>query len=221
MSTAVARTIETSTHGRFLIEPGAGQSSPLLLVGFHGYGENAERHLEELRRIPGSERWTRVSVQGLYRFYTGKFQDVVACWMTREDRELAIADNISYINRVIAMVTSEIGAPARLVYVGFSQGAAMAFRAAVLGASPADGIVALGGDVPPELWENREVRFPKVLLGRGQDDPWYTDEKLQADADRLRARDVSVEVVTFVGGHEWSEQFRHATAQFLRSLTVP
>ncbi len=219
MSLQVVRVIEAPTHGRVLIEGAAEHSSRLLLVGFHGYGENAERHLERLRRIPGSERWTRVSVQGLNRFYTGKFQDVVACWMTREDRELAIADNIAYINRVIALVTSEIGDPARLVYVGFSQGVAMAFRAAVVGASRADGVVALGGDVPPELWENSEARFPKVLLGRGHDDPWYSEEKLQADAGRLRAKGVSVEVSTFAGGHEWSDDFRQATSRFLQSLT--
>ena len=67
-----------------------------LLVGFHGYRENAASHMAMLTRIAGTEGWLIVAVQGLHRFYT-KGGDVVASWMTREDRELAIADNVAYV----------------------------------------------------------------------------------------------------------------------------
>lgn len=92
MSEPIVRIIQTPTHGRFLIERPSTSPPHPLLVGFHGYGENAERHLDQLRRIPGADRWTRVSVQGLHRFYGTKMEEVVASWMTRQDREQAIAD---------------------------------------------------------------------------------------------------------------------------------
>jgi len=212
------RTVHTSTHGRVLIDGGVGGSSHPLLVGFHGYGENAERHLGQLRSIPGTEGWTLAAVQGLHRFYAAKGQEVVASWMTREDRELAIADNIAYVDRVMALLAAENGAATRVVYLGFSQGVAMAFRAAVLGASRASGVIALGGDVPPHLWEEPSARFPRVLLGRGSADSWYTEEKLRTDVEHLRSKHVSVEVAAFEGGHEWTDEFRLAASQFLNSL---
>src|SRR5690606_16128814 len=59
--------IPTTTHGRVLVreiaEPG------LVLIGFHGYLEDAGIQMSRLEQIPGSERWTLVSVQGLHRFY--------------------------------------------------------------------------------------------------------------------------------------------------------
>ncbi len=220
MTDATSHLIETPTHGRFLIERSAASPANLLLVGFHGYGENADRHIEELRRLPGARRWTCVAVQGLHRFYNAKMQEVVASWMTRQDREQAIADNVEYVDRVMAAVEREVGPPACLVYVGFSQGVAMAYRAAVLGAHRAQGVVALAGDVPPDLRSQPAARFPPVLVGRGTNDTWYSAEKLQADVDFLRSLGMRVDVEVFDGGHEWTDPFRTATAQFLHSLPL-
>jgi len=193
-------TIETITHGRYLVER---RESQRLLVGFHGYAETAERHMEELRRIDPGEEWTLVAVQALNRFYT-RTEEVVANWMTRQDRELAIADNIEYVRRVVAA----LGPYQRLVFAGFSQGAAMAYRAAAtLGA---DGLIILGGDIPPDV---DTVRVP-VLLGRGERDDWYTEEKLKKDLKSLP----NATVCRFDGGHEWIDAFRSAARAFLRRL---
>src|SRR6185436_10831731 len=130
-------TLPTVTTGRILIEDPAGSGSRGLLIGCHGYGQNATDMLDEMRRIPGADQWTLVSVQALNRFYTRNDQSVVASWMTREDREQAIADNIEYLNRVVSRLSedTEIAAGQRsVVYLGFSQGASMAARAAVRGA---------------------------------------------------------------------------------------
>jgi len=68
-----------------------------MLVGFHGYAENAEAQLERLRGIPESARWLSISVQGLHRFYQRRTNLVVASWMTSQDREVAIRDNLAYV----------------------------------------------------------------------------------------------------------------------------
>ena len=90
-------TIATTIHGRYLTRV-AGRAGRGILVGFHGQSETAAIELEHLRDIRGDRPWTLVSVQGLHRYYTRR-GDVVAAWMTREDRELAIADNIAYVRR--------------------------------------------------------------------------------------------------------------------------
>lgn len=218
MRDALVRSIATTTHGRFLVDVPAAMGPHPLLVGFHGYGESAERHLEQLRQIPGIDAWALASVQGLHRFYTSKMGDVVASWMTRQDRHLAIADNVAYVDRVVATIAGEIGTAVRLVYAGFSQGVAMAFRAAVLGATRADGIIALGGDVPPDVRDRPSSLFPPVLLGRGAGDTWYTDAKVRADVAWLHVTGARVDVVVVEGGHEWTGEFRVAAARFLQSL---
>src|SRR5262245_28861483 len=137
---ATAYVISARTHGRYLVEQGPPER---LLVGFHGYGENADESLSQMLQIPGVEQWTVVAVQALHRFYRWRTPTSAASWMTSQNREHAIDDNIEYVRSVIA----EFPPPQKLVFLGFSQGAAMAYRAASKHPG-ATGIIALAGDVP-------------------------------------------------------------------------
>jgi predicted esterase len=218
MSTILRRTIPATTLGAYLVSvPEEPRAAPLL-VGFHGYGQNAEACLSELQRLPGSSAWLLVAVRALHRFYDLKHRDVVGSWMTRLDREQAIADNVKYVANVVVEVARETSGGAGLVYAGFSQGASMAYRAAARGSRPAQGIIVLGGDLPPDVGEDPAVVLPPVLIGRGLRDTWYTEEKLAADLDRLRARGTEVETVRFDGGHEWTDAFRESAAAFVRRV---
>lgn len=211
----ISRTIAATTHGRYLVEPAATAGAAPLVVGFHGYAENAEAMLERLRGMPGSDRLTLVAVEGLHRFYRGRSTDVVASWMTRADRELAIADNRAYVRAVVDAVAHD-RAIAALFFAGFSQGVAMAFRAAaaVAGSKPAR-VIALGGDVPPELTRTALASIAGVLIGRGARDEWYTREKREADVARLTDAGIAPRVVEIAGGHEWTAEFSRAAADFV------
>jgi predicted esterase len=169
--------------------------------------------MEMLGRIP-AEGWTRVSVQALHRFYRGRSGITVASWMTKQDRDLLIADNVAYVDAAVAHVASG-RAIDRLVFCGFSQGVAMAFRAAVRGAARADAVLALGGDVPPELLADAGATFPRVLLARGTRDEWYSAAKLEHDEGSLRTRGATVETLTFDGAHEWHPDFAARAAALL------
>lgn len=208
------RSILTRTHGRILVQPGSGDG---LVLGFHGYSESAEVQMARLRGIPGSEAWTLVAVQGLHRFYRGRSHDVVASWMTRQDRELAIADNIAYVDAVIDSVKGA-GWTGGVVCIGFSQGAAMAFRAAARGRVAASGIVAVGADVPPDVRDDRGVRVPPVLLIRGSRDELYTSTMFDADAAALSARGADVRALTVDAPHDWTADIAREAGHFLRRL---
>ena len=172
--------------------------------------------LEEMRRIPGSDAWRLVSVQALHRFYTrGGNQDVVASWMTRQDRESAIADNIEYLNRAVAAGGEDAGA---IVYLGFSQGASMAARAAVRGSIRAAGLVMLGGDIPPDVRDGPTAEFPPVLIGVGSRDTWYSGARSDADIAFLEQRGIPHEVVRFDGGHEFTDEFRSRVGRWIAML---
>lgn len=229
--TNTARTIAVRTHGRFLIDAPAGAVATV--IGFHGYQENAAIHLEVLRRIarrvpvslsagapaqaeaPGAGvgAVTLISIQALNRFYT-RANAVVAGWMTTEDRELVIADNVDYVAAVLAEVAGEGGLARPLIYAGFSQGVAMAYRAAAFVPRPCDGVIALAGDVPPDV-APVAAGLPPVLIGRGTDDTWYSAEKMAADTAVLRGAGVTVAEHVFAGGHVWDDSFIARGAAFL------
>jgi len=205
MAEITERLVATTVHGRYLLRPGPPER---LLVGFHGYAENADMHLAELLCIPGSERWTVVAVQGLHPFYN-RTQEVVANWMTRQNRQEAIADNIAYVKKVLA----DLPAPERLLFAGFSQGVAMGWRAAA--SIRCDAVIALAGDIPPELVAQEDVQLPpRALLGRGTKDEWYTAEKLEQDLRFLKPR-MQADSCLFEGGHVWTNEFRRRAGELL------
>ena len=202
--------IATTTHGRVLVREAAAPTA--VVIGFHGYMEHAAIQMDRLEALPGAAAWTLISVQGLHRFYKGRSEEVAASWMTRQDREQMIADNIEYVDRAID-AAAPAGVP--LFTVGFSQGVAIAFRTAVRGRRRARGIVAVGGDVPPELRDDPALAFPAVLLARGERDDWYTTAKLEADVTALRARGAQPEPLVYAGGHEWTADVAAAAAAFI------
>jgi predicted esterase len=206
-----------TTHGRVLVDDPPASGPLKLLVGFHGYAQNADEMMAMLRGIRDASGWTLVSIQALHRFYRGPSETTVASWMTRQDRAVLIADNVGYVNAALERVAADRSI-ARLAYCGFSQGVAMAFRAAVLGARKAEAVLALGGDVPPELLADPGATFPRVLLARGTRDGYYTDEKLRADDTALSARGAQVETLTFDGGHEWHADFGARATETLRHV---
>lgn len=217
------RSIPTTTHGRYLVE--AGEHSRATLVGFHGYQENAAITMEVLRQVAAgpstslraSRRIGIVSIQGLHRFYSRAHDAVVASWMTREDRELAIADNIAYVGGVLAAVAEEFDMPRPLIYAGFSQGAAMAYRAAAFVQRPSDGIIALAGDVPPDVAALAST-LPPILLARGAQDHLYTAAHLAKDLKTLAAGNARVTEHVFEGGHEWTADVISRAGAFLDEL---
>jgi predicted esterase len=210
------RIVAARIHGRYLVIPPATSRPVPILVGFHGYGEDAESQIERLRAIPESKRWLNVSIQALHRFYERRTERVVASWMTRQDRESAIADNLAYVSTCIDKVASEWPTIPLILFAGFSQGVAMAYRAAANETRGVAGVVAVGGDIPPELTPAALQRVPAVIIARGASDNWYTREKLADDERRLTQCSVRFRSLEFNGGHEWSDEVGAAVSDFLR-----
>jgi predicted esterase len=217
---ATVRRPVAATHGRYLVRSPIGPTHRLALVGFHGYAETAEIQFERLLGVTGSEHAVLVSVQGLHRFYRGRggMNEVVASWMTRQDRELALEDNLAYVNAVVEAVLAETSRSIPLVFAGFSQGVAMAFRAACGTLHRAAAVIAVGGDVPPELDAPALKRTGAVLIGHGDRDEWYTAAKLESDVQRLQDAGVRVEVAELPGGHDWPPDFGDRAGDFLTTL---
>lgn len=215
----VERSISASLHGRYLVDVPDGPGPFPLLVAFHGYAEDAATQLERMRGAPQAGPWLIAAIMGLHRFYRRRTREVVASWMTRQDRDQMIADNVTYVSGVVQAISREWPLSRRVVFAGFSQGAAMAYRAACRLERPVDGLIAVGGDVPPELDHDALRRIPCVMIGRGHDDEWYTTDKCASDERRLSVAGVRLEICRFAGGHEWPAEFNRVAGVFLSQLT--
>ena len=199
--------LETPTHGRVLLRPGL--VSEKSVAGFHGYAQSAEDMMDVLAAIPGSADLSLIAIQALHRFYTRGDQKIVASWMTRQDREQAISDNVEYVNRALDR------AAGRIFVIGFSQGVAMAYRAGLLTRHKVEGIIAIGGDVPPDVKHVPAERWPRVLIAAGAKDHWYTADKVSGDESFLKSRGVSNEILRYDAGHEITPEVLGAVSHFL------
>ncbi|MCF8383544.1 MAG: phospholipase [Chlorobium sp.] len=215
MSPVASYTIQVPVHGRYLLRmPEGGASSPLL-AGFHGYGETAEDEMARLEAIDGSSGYCLCSIEALHPFRTPKGVSG-ASWMTSKDRDLRIAENVGYVDGVISAMLDFGRISSRVVLHGFSQGAGMACRTAVLGRHAVTGVMLLGGDIPPEL--ERLERMRQVHLARGSRDPLYVEDRFMLDAGRLSKAGVHCSPVTFVGGHGANEAYYSSAGEFLGAI---
>jgi predicted esterase len=212
------RHVPATVHGRFLVRPPAPGTPASWFVGFHGYAQSADEMLAPFARCAPSRHWLVASVQALHPFYAGRSSDVVANWMTRQDRELAIADNVAYVDGVLDALEQEFGSPRAIVFAGFSQGVAMAYRAALLGRRACAAIAVAGGDVPPEFAAGAPRAWPRVLMATGTSDAYYTPAMLEAEAARLRGQGADVLALGFDGGHEWGDAVVAAVAALLAEV---
>ena len=207
----------TQVHGRYFVRPSASKPAHWL-IGFHGQGHTAEAFLADLERIPRGPDWVVASIQGLNRYYAGRTQAIVASWMTSQDRELAIADNVAWVDTALDQLEREFGRPRSIVFAGFSQGVAMAYRAGLLGRRPCVAILAGNGDVPPELKSATSRTWPLVLVATGARDEWYTPARLAADVEVLRGLGAEVRTLTHDGAHEWTDELAEEAGQLLAGV---
>jgi predicted esterase len=77
------------------------------------------------------------------------------------------------------------------------------------------GIIALGGDIPPDVRDARDRAWPPLLIGAGATDFWYTSSKVSADVAFLESREIPFEIIRSSAGHEWTDEFRATAGAWL------
>ena len=175
----------------------------------HGYGQLAVDFIREFEGIADPRRLI-VAPEALSRYYIsaeGKFHgpdsQVGATWMTREDREVEIADYVRYLDDLYAEIMKSVG-ESRVTVLGFSQGGATANRWLTRGSSRADRLVMWGALLATDSDLNQAARFFRTVeltLVYGTRDQ-FTDEGMIAKYKSvLDSHSIPYKVVTFDGGH--------------------
>lgn len=99
-----------------------------MVIAFHGYGQAARKFIYKFEGLDDGKTLI-VCPEGLSRFYWKNFTgDVVASWMTREDRQDDIDDNMNYLNTLLADLLTKISDKVEITVLGFSQGCPTASR---------------------------------------------------------------------------------------------
>ncbi len=199
-------------RGKYLVRLPVHSRPAPLFAGFHGYGQTAEDELKLLCAIPGSEHWLCCSIEALHSIYT-QHGNPGASWMTSRDRDQHIEENVRYVDAVIDRIRGLYSVNDTLSFHGFSQGTGMACRAAIFGRYPADSLMLLGGDIPPEL--SMSGFKGRVHLARGTRDHIYSQEHYEQDAVRLLEGAVPFVTCSFTGGHGANDAYFSAAGEFL------
>ena len=175
----------------------------MVWVVLHGYGQLARFFLN---KFEGLEDGLLIAApEGLSRFYLdAQHQRVGATWMTREDREHEIGDQLSYLDALAASLLDGCPQAEGLGVLGFSQGVATACRWTALGKANAQHLVLWGGSMPPDLdrslmrerWGGMQVH-----LVQGEKDELVPEEVVRANAAILQRAQVEHSVHHHAGGH--------------------
>ena len=180
-------------------------------VVLHGYGQLAGQFVRFFSDLASPQRLI-VAPEAMNRFYLvgadkapASERPVGATWMTREDRASEIADYVEYLDTLHDELTATSGGSnARLVVLGFSQGAATATRWVTHGRARIDRLILWGGLVPPDAELARghaALRNVPLTIVVGESDHYITSTALADESARLDAAGIPFEVITFDGGH--------------------
>lgn len=177
-------------------------------VVLHGYGFLGSVFANEFNGLVKDDTLL-IAPEGLSRFYAkGLGGDVVASWMTREDRMADITDNITYLDTIYSEVIQPLG-NVELNGLGFSQGCATLCRWATGGLPVFKTLLLCSGDIPNDLEPEKIAAISKVTdvhVIYGTEDPLipqgYTDKLMEM----LSAWGVRYQSQTFVGKHELNKE---------------
>lgn len=187
-----------------------------LIVGLHGYGETAVQQFErQASAVPSHS--AHVAIEALHTFYSrGSRGAIGASWLTSDRREQRLAENKAYLSAVLEQIAFAGLSWRRLAWAGFSQGVGQTLRAA--SALGGDAVIALAGDIPPELDSAALAALPSILIGRGEDDRLYNAERFSTDQQRLSEAGCQAQAWTGLCGHEWTPAWNDRCRAFLSAL---
>lgn len=198
-----SRNIEVTKTARFWVEGDISGGAHTVVFVLHGYGMAALDclNLFDKLKAPGV---LMVAPEGLSRFYRKGFAgDVVASWMTREDRDLEIRDQAGYLDKLLVHILDEIAPKAsRVVVVGYSQGVATGSRwIRHRKGAGIDMFVSYAGEISPDVLASGWPAAVKVIQVFSDTDEFIPSSNFHSQASTLRNSGVDVGLLQYEGKH--------------------
>jgi predicted esterase len=169
-----------------------------LLIVLHGYGQLAEFFIRKFNGVP--ENYLVIAPEGMHRFYlNGTSGRVGASWMTKEDRESDIQDNLNWLNQLLNEL-KEKKKFEKIILLGFSQGGATAARWYYSKKVPFDQLILWASVFPPDLERPQINSKSNNYFVIGTEDEFYNDEAQMTEIDFYQK--IGFQTLQFQGKHD-------------------
>tara|TARA_B100000989_G_scaffold96405_1_gene70183 strand:+ start:30 stop:683 length:654 start_codon:yes stop_codon:yes gene_type:complete len=125
----IKKTIDVEKKARYFQIGSAHDKVSTVWIVLHGYGMLSEFFIQKFEQIKDTNTLI-IAPEALNRFYIDtNYGRVGASWMTKEERQTDIDENIKYLNGLMNMINKEIDHNRfKINVLGFSQGGATACR---------------------------------------------------------------------------------------------
>lgn len=170
-----------------------------VLFALHGYGQLVPFFIRKFEML--SEDLLIVAPEGPHRFYLqGSSGRVGASWMTKEEREVDIQDNVIFLDLLRTTIEERFPNINDSFLLGFSQGGATAARWQALGKKLHHALILWASVFPPDLKEVEFKSASKSFFILGNEDEYYP----KPDSDELLSdyEQRGFEVITYQGKHD-------------------
>jgi predicted esterase len=190
---------------RYFINRHPDDKTRFIWIVLHGYGLHPGYFLRKFDVLDSAVH-TVVAPEGLSRFYQdGVTGRVGASWMTKEEREDDIEDNLNYLDKLYSHLRKSCPPDVKLVVLGFSQGRHTTARwltrrrpegahRCIVGASdlPED---CLGA----ESCETLNKLHPTLFIG--DSDPYISPERYERLKQLLDTSKLAYSIIPYSGDH--------------------
>ena len=154
------------------------ESAQTALYVLHGYGQLAKYFIRKFEHL--ADEFLIVAPEGMHRFYlNGSSGRVGASWMTKEDRDTDIQDNLNWLGSLDQNLTKEFPFTKRII-LGFSQGGATAARWFFNDPSHAESLIIWASVFPPDLdikeWI-KQIEQKENFFILGTEDEYYSKDE--------------------------------------------
>lgn len=169
-----------------------------LIIALHGYGMQAKTFIAQFESMvkPGV---LIVAPEGLSRFYRKGFSgEVVASWMTSEERLSEIEDYINFLDQLHSLLA--INPATKTIVLGFSQGAVTASRWLMKGQAPISELILWCGEFAGEVMDIPSKQ-PIVRHVIATQDEFIPLSRFKEQSARLKHLFKSYHEYTFDGSH--------------------
>ncbi|MBO6516202.1 MAG: phospholipase [Bacteroidia bacterium] len=170
-------------------------------IVLHGYAQLASDFIQNFQPLVSSTTAV-IAPEGFHRFYRkGFYGDVVASWMTKEDRLNDIEDYLGFLNTVVDRFCSERH---QLHILGFSQGVATACRWVADGRVQPYSLTLWAGSFPRDIdlpGGAENIRNTRTFLAYDEADPFRTEESWAKQLDFFKQIGLTPTKYQFSGGH--------------------
>lgn len=202
-----------------LYKPENKRKAPLL-ISVHGYGAH-KRYMMREARLVAPDNFVIASIQAPHPHYrpTPDGYRIGYGWLSDEKPEQHISLHHKFILDIIGQLDADDVIDTSEIYLyGFSQACALNFRFAFTHGNRLRGVIGVCGGIPGDL-DTNDIYKPfdaETLYLYGDDDEFYSQEKLVAFDEKLRSLLPNYRSKQYEAKHEITQDMRDEIRKFLR-----